>query len=294
MGLKVLPGPLMRERTTLGLGGPALAEVRIHSERGLDELPAVLEKIGGRPLVMGWGSNLLAADGELPVTLIGLPEAGRPRVVRESGERVTVHVDAGMRLPRLLAWCAKHDLAGLAGLSGIPGGVGGAVAMNAGSFGADMAGCVSRVLLFSPCCGLRWAGRADVDMGYRHFEPRTWDSFFIVLAVELDLARAEAGSVLAHGADCLARKKATQPLAAKSAGCVFKNPEGDAAGRLLERAGLKGQRLGDMAFSDLHANFLVNLGGGTAAQAFELIEAARGAVAERFGVELELEVRVVA
>ncbi|BBD08542.1 UDP-N-acetylmuramate dehydrogenase [Desulfovibrio ferrophilus] len=293
MGLKVLPGPLMSERTTLKLGGPALAEVHIGHERDLDELPAVLEKAGGRPMVLGWGSNILASDDTLPIVLLRVPEGGGPRIVHETGERVTVQADAGMRLPRLLTWCAKQGLSGLEGLVGIPGSVGGAVAMNAGSFGCEMAEVLSRVLLFSPCCGLRWVGREDVRMDYRFFAPRTYDDYFIVMGVELDVIRAEKPLVDEVMARHMTTKKASQPISAASAGCVFKNPEGDAAGRLLEQAGFRGKGLGGMIFSEIHANFLVNAGGGTSEQAFELIASARDEVTRRFGVGLELEVKVV-
>lgn len=295
MHLKVLPGPTLAERTTLRLGGPALAEVRIVSERGLDELPGRLEELGGRPMALGHGSNILAADGPLPVVLLRAPEGEAPETVFTSGDETVVRAGAGMGLPALLSWCARRGLSGLEGLAGIPGAMGGAVAMNAGSFGAEVGRVLERVLLYSPCCGLRWAGRDDVRLGYRFFAPRTVDVFFLVLAVELRLAKAEPEAVRAAMDAIWARKRASQPLAAASAGCVFKNPEGPApAGKLLDDAGFKGRRLGGMAFSELHANFLVNLGGGTAAQAFELIQAAREAVAGRFGVDLELEVKVVA
>ncbi|MBU1001978.1 MAG: UDP-N-acetylmuramate dehydrogenase [Proteobacteria bacterium] len=293
MGLKVLPGPRFSERTTLKLGGPTLAEVHIGHDRDLDELPGVLEKAGGRPLVLGWGSNILASDETLPVVLVRVPEGSSPRIVHETGERVAVQVDAGMRLPRLLAWCAKQGLSGLEGLVGIPGSVGGAVAMNAGSFGCDMAQFLTRTLLFSPCCGLRWVDREGVRMDYRFFAPRTYDNYFIVLGAELELTRADVPLINEAMSRCLDKKMVTQPIKAASAGCVFKNPEGDAAGRLLDEAGFRGKALGGMVFSDVHANFLVNAGGGTSDQAFELIAQARDEVARRFGVGLELEVKVV-
>ncbi len=295
MHLKVLPGPALAERTTLRLGGNALAEVRIGSERSLDELPGRLEELGGRPLALGQGSNILAADGPLPVVLLRVPEAPAPEVVFESGDEVVVRAGAGMRLPVLLAWCAKRGLSGMEGLAGIPGWLGGAVAMNAGSFGDEMARVLERVQMFSPCCGLHWAGREDVDMGYRRFAPHAADVFFLVLGVELRLRRAEPEAVRAAMDDAMARKKASQPVSAASAGCVFKNPpDGPPAGKLLDDAGFRGRRLGNMGFSELHANFLVNLGGGTSAEAFELIETARAVVAERFAVTLDLEVKVVA
>lgn len=294
MSLKVVNGPSLAERTTLKLGGSALAEVRIGSESALDELPGKLEELGGKPLALGWGSNILAADGELPVVLLKVPDAGKPEVVFESGEEVVVRTGAGMRLPKLLSWCAKRGLSGMEGLSGIPGGVGGAVAMNAGSFGHDVRQVLERVLLFSPCCGLRWVGREDVSMGYRHFAPRTDDAYFLVLGAELRLRSATPEEVKEAMNEAMSKKKAGQPISAATAGCVFKNPVGAApAGKLLDDAGFKGKRLGSMAFSEMHANFLVNLGGGTSAEAFELIGTAQEEVAAKFGVDLELEVKVV-
>lgn len=294
MSLKVLPGPLLCERTTLKLGGRALAEVRIGSEKSLDELPGRLDDLGGRPLALGWGSNLLVADGDLPVVLLCVPEAEKPEVVFESGGETVIRAGAGLRLPVLLSWCAKHGLTGMEGLSGIPGSVGGAVAMNAGSYGHDMCQVLERVHLFSPCCGLRWVGRDDVRMDYRFFAPRTADAFFLVMDVELRLTQGQPEAVRAAMHESMAKKKAGQPISAASAGCVFKNPVGSPpAGKLLDEAGFRGRTLGNMAFSELHANFLVNLGGGTSAQAFELIGAAQETVAAKFGVHLELEVKVV-
>lgn len=295
MGLTIIDAPRLAERTTLKLGGTALGEVRIGSDRDLDELPAALERLGGRPMVLGWGSNVLAAEGELPVSLVRVPDAPEPETVFESGDEVVVRAGAGMRLPKLLSWCAKRGLTGMEGLAGIPGGVGGAVAMNAGSFGHEMRQVLERVLLFSPCCGLWWAGRDDVRMGYRFFAPRTADEYFLVLGAELRLGVAEAQDVRAAMDANMARKKAAQPVHQATAGCVFKNPpDGPPAGKLLDEAGFRGRSLGRMAFSELHANFLVNTGGGVSDEAFELIEQARGAVLDRFGVALELEVKVVA
>lgn len=293
MSLSVSPGPLFSELTTLKLGGKAVAEVRIGAESDLEKLPEALVREGGRPLVFGWGSNILAHDGDIPVTLIRVPDGGKAEVVRETPEFVTVRADAGMRLPRLLVWLAKRGLSGMEGLAGIPGTVGGAVAMNAGSFGNDISQVLTRVLVFSPCCGLRWVVRSDVRMGYRLFEPIVADEYFVVMGVELQLRIQSHDVVKAAMDSAMTKKKASQPVNAASAGCVFRNPEGDAAGRLLDEAGFRGRKLGGMAFSEVHANFLVNEGGGTAGQALELIEQARATVLDRFGIPLELEVKVV-
>lgn len=300
MSLKLTEGPRLAELTTLGLGGRALAEVAVGDERDLDGLPAMLERLGGRAMVLGRGSNVLAADGDLGVVLVRPPDGGEPRLTDAKGDPVPgqpvrVRAPAGMALPRLLAWLRKRGLSGLEGLSGIPGTVGGAVAMNAGSYGHDIRRVLARVQLYCPCCGLFWAPREDVDMGYRRFAPRVVDDYFLVTAMEVDLTQGEERDVAAAMDEAMAHKQATQPVTLATAGCVFKNPpDGPPAGKLLDEAGFKGLRLGGVGFSELHANFLVNIENGTASQAFELIEQARAAVAGRFGVELELEVRVVA
>ncbi len=111
--------------------------------------------------------------------------------------------------------------------------------------------------------------------------------------MELALDDGDPEAIRARMSETMAAKKRTQPVRERTAGCVFKNPEGQSAGMLLDRAGFKGYRLGDMGFSPLHANFLVNLGGGKAEHALELLELARSTVRERFGLELETEVRVI-
>lgn len=296
MGLKVQNGPLLKDLTTLKLGGRARALVTVKEEKHLDELPAVLERLGGKPFVIGKGSNILARDGELDLVLVRLNGSGDPEVVLESAESVRVRVPGGASLQRFLAWCVKRGLSGLEGLAGIPGSVGGAVAMNAGSFGCETGKAVSRVQLFSPCCGLRWALKEDLVFGYRHFAPATLigrDDYFLVTAAEFDLRPATEAEVGAELKKWLDKKKSTQPLDQATAGCVFKNPDEAPAGKILEDAGLKGFRHGGMAFSELHANFMVNLGDGTSEQAVELIQKAKDVVRERFGVNLSLEVKVL-
>jgi len=300
MSLHLTEGPLLADLTTLRLGGRALAEVAVGDRKDLDGLPAMLERLGGRAMVLGRGSNILAADGELPLVLVRPPAGGEPRLVDVKGDvvpgqTVRVRASAGMGLPRLLNWLRDRGLSGLEGLSGIPGSVGGAVAMNAGSYGHDIRRVLARVQLYCPGCGLFWAPREDLDMGYRHFAPRVRDDYFMVMAMEVDLVQGQARDVARAMEEALTHKRSTQPVHLATAGCVFKNPpDGPPAGKLLDEAGFKGLRLGDVGFADMHANFLVNHGEGTASQAFELLEQARVSVNERFGVDLQLEVKVLA
>ena len=299
MAISLLPGPKFSERTTLRLGGRARCEVALETAADADGLAEALRAQDARPFALGWGSNLLAVDGEIGLAVVSLAQQG-PEVVEDaqccgsgSKGRVTVRAGGGLMLPKLVNWAAKAGLSGLESLAGIPGTVGGAVAMNAGSYGSDTAGLLTRVRIWDEADGLRWIGPGQWSAGYRKFSPEGAAGFWLALEAELSLAAASPEAVRKAVDETLARKKATQPVSAATCGCVFKNPEGASAGRMLDELGFKGKSLGGMCFSPMHANFLVNEGRGTAKAALELVAKAREAVKAAFGVDLELEVRVV-
>lgn len=290
MVLDLIRNPSLRERTTLRLGGTAEAEVVLRDERDLDELSSFLTETPLRPFVIGKGSNLLAPEGHLDMVLIRVDAHGGPDRVEKTDDRLIVRAGANVRLPGLLGWAQRAGLSGLESLTGIPGTVGGAVAMNAGSYATETGDLITRVQVWTPMGGLQWMDKGDCEFGYRRFSCAAPAGKYLIWAVELALTPASPKAVRAAMRETYTRKQATQPVTAWSAGCVFKNPEGESAGRLLDQAGMKGVNLGGMAFSDLHANFLVNLGHGTADQALELIDNAREAVRTRFGITLEPEV----
>jgi len=309
MPLTLTHDVLLKERTTLRLGGPALAEAVVTCEAGLDELARALPGMGGRPLALGAGSNILAADG--PHALVLVRAANRtmdkatPQISAQAGGvtpgTFIVRAGAGTGLPRLLGFCQRAGLSGLEGLTGVPGRVGGSVAMNAGSYGVELGALLSRVRIWTPEGGLVWRAAKDCALGYRHFDPNLSQDggagFWLIWEAEFALCADAPLAVRARMEAAYAKKKASQPVTARSAGCVFKNPvglpAGMGAGRLLDEAGLKGRRLGGMAFSRVHANFLVNQGGGTATQALELLEYGRATVFDRFNLNLETEVKVL-
>ncbi|MBG0789450.1 MAG: UDP-N-acetylmuramate dehydrogenase [Desulfovibrionaceae bacterium] len=293
MTLERIVRPSLAELTTLRLGGTAEVKLVVRDDRDLDELGDFLMRESLRPFVIGEGSNILAPDGHLDMALIKVANAPGPERVEKIGDKLIVRCCAGQRLPGLLGWAQMAGLSGLEGLTGIPGSVGGAVSMNAGSFGTEIGDAVHRVRLWSPGQGLFWLNRDQCDFSYRSFFPAIAVGKGVIWQVELALAESQPKLVRKVMHDNYMRKKATQPVTAHSAGCVFKNPEGEFAGRLLEKAGMKGARLGGMAFSDLHANFLVNTGGGTSEDALELIDQARDKVKERFGIILEMEVIIL-
>lgn len=295
-GYAILEGgnaPRMAERTTLRLGGRVLAEVSLFDSEYAGDLAEIAGRLGGELAAIGAGSNILAGEGPLEVVLVRDGTPGTVEVLDDDGKRAVIRATGALMLPVLLKRMADLDLAGLEGLSGIPGTVGGAVAMNAGSYGQSIGNVLESLTVVTAAGVVRTFRRDAVDMGYRHMAIPGLSGWFLVLEAVFGLPRVEAGTVASLGREHMARKKATQPVGAASAGCVFKNPAPDrSAGLLLDEAGFRGKRLGGMAFSQVHANFLVNEGNGTSREALELIAQATEAVRARTGVTLEPEVRI--
>jgi UDP-N-acetylmuramate dehydrogenase len=292
-GMTIIRHPLLAERTTLQLGGHALAELQITNMRALESLPETAASLGGRLVVLGAGSNILAAGGELPLVLLRMRGKGEPERLPGGSGYSLVAASGSVKLPLLLGRLAAWGLSGLEGLAGIPGTVGGAMAMNAGSFGHALSDALESVMVFSASSGPKLFFPGTLELGYRHMAVKGLDEFFCIIMVMLRLKQSTPDEVRAAMRQVMARKRSTQPLREKSAGCVFKNPLPDKpAGRLLEEAGCKGMALGGMMFSTLHANFLINTGRGTAAEALELIGRAEDTVYAHHGIRLEKEVVV--
>lgn len=301
-GLTISSAPPLSKLTTIRLGGNPIARVVVEDPEGFDALPATLERLGGRPVSLGRGSNILAQDGELALVLVELGKAffcQEPTILRDEGDSAVVCAGAATPLPLLVSRLASMGLDGITGLAGIPGLLGGAIAMNAGSFGDEIKTCLNNVSLFSPALGRVVLSALDIDISYRHFSlpqlegvsgaSRSW---FIIDGAEFRCPKGRAEELQNRAREYINKKRETQPMSDASAGCVFKNHELGPAGKLLDEAGLKGQSRGGVSFSTLHANFMVNDGTGTAGQAFELIEDARYLVKDHCGAHLELEVRI--
>ena len=291
--MREMPAPFLAPRTTLRIGGPAIAELVLEQPEDLYLLPDKLKALGGTPLVLGAGSNILAHDGELPLVLIRPFFSDGPQIVGEHEGKILVRAGAGVPMARLLRFCAVNGLSGLEGLVGIPGSVGGAVAMNAGSHGTETCMNIYNIQAFVD----NNIQRISVDAlqyGYRTLRINGKKNDFIVLEATFGLTVGERDGICNCMRHNFFKKKSKQPVTAWSAGCVFKNPSPEmSAGRLLDEAGFKGRKLGGMAFSTLHANFLINEGKGSATAALDLLQEARDAVRQRFGIELEPEVRIV-
>lgn len=270
-------------RTTFGIGGPS--RLFIEPRTG-SELHAALAEArrGGIPwFILGGGSNLLVPDAGYPGLTIHL---GRMSRVRVEGDRIVA--EAGAPLSAVLCAALRAGLSGLEPLAGIPGTVGGAVAMNAGTRSGETFDTIEWVTLVSPSgrCERVPAGR--VPHAYRRAEL----SGRIVLDATFRLRPDDPAAIRDRITENLVLKRQAQPLAAKSAGCIFKNPPNDAAGRLIDRAGLKGLRVGDAEVSRVHANFIVNRANARAADVLYLIRRIQHEVRIASGVSLELEVKL--
>lgn len=285
--------PSLAERTTIRLGGPCLAELRLERLEDCFLLPQKLKTLGGTAFVIGAGSNLIASDQAHDLILIRPQFQGEIQILQQDAKKATILVPCQKKLPELLRFCLVHNLAGLENLVGIPGQVGGAIAMNAGAHNAEICTHLVNLLCLTEH-GLKQFTKSDFHYSYRTFQFKEKYEFFLALYAIFELELQSASEIKKNLHFNFYQKKAKQPLTAKSAGCVFKNPEGNSAGKLLDLAGLRGYKLGGMCFSDLHANFLINTGTGTSQEAFDLIDLARQKVLDKFAINLELEVRIIA
>lgn len=291
--MREVRNPSLSAITTLGLGGTCSLELTVSSRDDLAAMDDRLRELVLPVYVVGRGSNIFGLDGSHEAVLVRPAFTDGPAVLGDetADGGVLVSCGAGISLPVLLAFLREKGLSGMEGLAGIPGTVGGAVAMNAGSFGTSTAESLDSVEIWSGGRLVRLTPDA-CETGYRHFRPRGLAGSFLVVSAVFRLSRSTSQDVAAGMQHNFQMKKSRQPITARSAGCVFRNPAcGVSAGALLERAGFRGRRKGSVALSEQHANFLVNLGGGTSAEALALLEEARTAVRAMAGVELDFEVR---
>jgi UDP-N-acetylmuramate dehydrogenase len=283
LGVELLSGTSMAGHTSLGIGGTTdLLRIKKH-----EAIPGLLKLLDANQVphkFIGGGSNLLVADGELPWVVLQLvrPE---PDVVLEGK---FAQVDAAADLGRTVTFCAKNDLGGMEGLIGVPGTVGGALRMNAGAYGMQIGSYVREVKVFRAAERRIETLEGDqISFEYRHTSFAPDD---MMLAVKLELPSKPFKEILQGIRICNEKRRASQPLGQKSAGCIFKNPLGASAGRMIDALGLKGLQVGDARVSDKHANFFVNAGAASSKDMHALIDEVRERVHKAFHIEMENEV----
>ena len=285
MGIELRQGVSLAEKTSLAIGG-STDELLL---RRYDTIPEVMGLLANENVphkLLGGGSNVLIADGELPWVVLHL--LAPPPDLRVEG--TAVYVDASADLGGLVSYCAKRDLGGLEGLIGVPGSVGGALRMNAGAYGTQIGTHVREVELYRAASGeVETVRGTDLRFDYRQTSFAADD---VMLRVKLELPPKPYREILAEIRVCNEKRRASQPLTQKSAGCIFKNPPGGSAGKMIDELGLKGHRAGDAQVSERHANFFVNAGNASCADMLKLIDEVRERVRGAYRIELENEVIV--
>ncbi|MBI4466532.1 MAG: UDP-N-acetylmuramate dehydrogenase [Acidobacteria bacterium] len=285
LGVEHCPGERLADWTSLGVGGPTDILV-IHEPRHMPELVRLLDAEGLPRRFLGGGSNLLVREGELRWVLLHLSD----KEARPKFHGNCVRVAAAADLGRTVTECAKHNLGGVEGLIGVPGSVGGALRMNAGAYGIEISHFVKSVELYRAATRtIETLPSAAIGFHYRHTSFAAGD---IMISAELELPEKPYEEIRAAIKVCNEKRRASQPLNEKSAGCIFKNPPGASAGKMIDELGLKGHRLGGAVVSERHANFFVNRFQATAEDLLGLIGFVRERVRQAFGYNLEEEVIV--
>jgi len=286
-------GAPLAELTSFHVGGPADWVVDVGTQAELEGVLTAARACGVPVTLLGGGTNVLVADAGVRGAVV------RPRLsaIDQTGPG-RVRAEAGATINGLVRWTVSRGLAGLEAWAGTPGTVGGAVRGNAHFGGRNIGDLVTAALIVTPS-GDRRCLTHD-ELGFAYDTSRLCGSGETLIWAEFAVTTAAPEALRQRARESLAYRKGTQPLALASAGCVFQNPDPArdrvpdgipaSAGALVDRAGLKGRRLGGARISPVHANFVVNEGGATAREIRSLIEAARTAVRQQFGIELRDEV----
>jgi UDP-N-acetylmuramate dehydrogenase len=279
--------PLSRH-TSLRVGGPADALATPADRADLARLLAICARHRLPHLVLGAGFNTLALDAGVEGVVIHLGHLRR----LEERPGGTLRAEAGVTHNQLVKFCIRHGFSGLEFGAGIPGTLGGWIAMNAGIPAREVQHVVRELEVMAPTgCTTRHLERAKLRFVYRGLRGLAPGS--LILSALLAVSFSTPARVKAEVDGLLARRSQSQPLDVPSCGSVFKNPPGDHAGRLIEAAGLKGHRIGGAQISPLHANFIANLGGATAADVLALMREAQTRVFAQSGRRLIPEVKVI-
>ena len=276
----------MSHHTSYGIGGPVSAYITPKDRNDLANILKFAYEHSIETHFIGSGSNLLVADSGIDG--IVLTPAKALTHLEFTGRHVVA--ESGVMLGRLVKECVKRNLTGIESLIGVPGTLGGALVMNAGAFGGEISNYLKSVEIMNMSGTVKLFSPDDIDFSYR-FSTIKPDEF--VLQARFELKEEDPEIIQEKRNKASKGRKTHQPLRFRSAGSVFKNPEENAAGYLIDQAGLKGTKIGDAEISPHHANFFVNHGKAKASDITELIRIARKSVFEKFGIKLELEVKTI-
>ena len=295
---EVLFGETMKKHTSLKIGGPADIFAFPQEVISLKNMLTMLKKKGIPSVPVGGGTNLLVRDGGIEGVVVSLRDCRRIEIIDEAQDLISLFVESGVPLQKLVSFTKENGFSGMEGLAGIPGSVGGAIAGNTGAYGYSMKSLIVSATIMHPDGRLDKLVAGELGLEYRAAKLPAGS---IILSANIKLRRDIKEDIANRMEGFLREKREKQPLSNLSAGCVFKNPvgcdstlrEGASAGKLIDEAGCKGMRIGDVEVSFRHANFLINKGNASASDFLKLMDAVRTKVSSVFGVELEPEIKIV-
>ncbi len=286
IGGKVLFDAPMRRFTSLRVGGPADSLIFPEDVNELRKVVLQAKKKGIPVFILGRGTDLIVRDNGIRGWVVSLTQGLKK--IRSDGE--VIEAEAGTTLQRLVQFSVQRGLAGLEAFFGIPGTVGGGLAMNAGAWGVEMKNVTLSVSFLNEDGEIVERSRPRLRFSYRKLDfPASW----IILKGRFQLKKGIKEEILERMRSYSEMRRRTQPLDYPSAGSIFKNPEEGPAGKWIEEAGLKGFRIGQAMVSDLHANFIINLGKTTAKEVIDVMEWVERRVQEEKGITLAREVKVI-
>ncbi len=296
--MQILENEPMNKHTSFKVGGPARFFAKAESIEDLKAAMTLARKKGLPYFILGNGTNLLVSDKGFDGVVITL--AGEFSTIEDTGNGA-FNVGAAVPLGRFARTTLKQGYAGIHKLAGIPGTLGGAIYMNAGAYGQEIGNSCTAVTVLDGEGNIRELTASECGFGYRQSIFQKNKAIILSAAFQLQAASVESKTIAdleAELAECMAKRKASQPLNMPNAGSTFKRLDTGAAdtptqiapGYYIEQTGLKGFRIGGAEVSTLHANFIVNAGGATAKDILELSEHVQNKVAEKFGIELKREI----
>jgi UDP-N-acetylmuramate dehydrogenase len=274
-------------KTTFKIGGPA--DNLLYPETNA-ELAKCLET-DKAPTILGGGANLLISDSGIRGDVISLERSFQKVSIEKSGGgEVVIIAQAGARISQLAGMLMKKSIAGLEFATGIPGLIGGALIMNAGTGENEMKDVVESVTVITAGGAEKTLQASECGFGYRS---SSFPHGCVITQTVMRLREGDLDEIKEKTRRIQSARKSTQPLQYPSAGSVYKNPTGDFAGRLIEKAGMKQVRVGDAQVSEKHANFIINLGRAKAVDVYMLMAMIEKRVSEEFGIDLEREIRLL-
>ena len=277
----------MSRHTSFKVGGNAQIFVEPGDEEALQRLLKLINAEKIDHYIIGNGSNMLVSDKGYKGIIISMLKFTSPSLI----ENESISISAGKTLKELTEFARDNSLSGLEFAYGIPGSVGGAVFMNAGAYDGEIKEVLDKVKVMDKEGNVLSLNTGELDLSYRHSNIE--EKGYIVLEAKFNLKKADKSAIWKKMQELMARRIDKQPLNFPSAGSTFKRPEGYFAGKLIDDAGLRGYSIGGAKVSDKHCGFIVNADKASAEDVYALITYVRLKVKDRFGVELEPELRVL-